>query len=600
MDVSDVHMKTWFVILMLILCVAMPQTLHGQNSQLGIASHSLKVINPVFASFNESSPITINGDADFISQANSSGWDGNGTEVSPFIISGLNITSALIGNPLVDISDTTVHFVLENNLLVGGSVGLSLDTVSNGRISNNTVRASSGYGVYLYQVNSCLVSENDIHENDGIGMLADYSNHSDIRSNTIYENNIAGLYLRDSPNNAIVSNNLSYNQGSGIVFGNSDNCIIYHNLVHHNSGSGLSIGVSDSITVMNNTIYENGDEGVVIASSPTLTNVTMNTFFRNRLWGIRISSCGIVATYNNFIDNTWIHLNPIPIGGDSEISLFSHNYWSDWVSPDVNNDNLVDIPYSISTYISIVDIHPHVYAFVDFNLHILTKPILFYPNVSLDGVFYYGIMDVAWGPSSDTHGHSVSYNVSYSNDAGMTWTSVVTAFEDISYSWDTTTLLQNESYSVMVVAQCSEGLESSDFTNTSFIVREHTLTTPVIIYPTGGETFTNDIPVEWTLVVDSWNHEVTYSIYISMDDGVSWIFVNEWVEASHGEINDEDLTSDQIIIKVVASDSNGLTSEFILDSQIYYNPHLGGVIVMTGVLIISGIIVAVVLYLRRR
>ena len=111
MDVSDVHMKTWFVILMLILCVAMPQTLHGQNSQLGIASHSLKVINPVFASFNESSPITINGDADFISQANSSGWDGNGTEVSPFIISGLNITSALIGNPLAFSTGGCILFI---------------------------------------------------------------------------------------------------------------------------------------------------------------------------------------------------------------------------------------------------------------------------------------------------------------------------------------------------------------------------------------------------------------------------------------------------------------------------------------------------------
>ena len=75
------------------------------------------------ALYNESIPISINGNEDFRDQAASNNWPGNGTIESPFEIVNLRISTVSL-QVLIDIRNTDVRFALSNNLLEGGSDGI--------------------------------------------------------------------------------------------------------------------------------------------------------------------------------------------------------------------------------------------------------------------------------------------------------------------------------------------------------------------------------------------------------------------------------------------------------------------------------------------
>jgi len=55
-------------------------------------------------SYEEHSPITIYDDSDFETQAASEEWDGEGTELSPYLIQGYNITDSFGGFSINDVS----------------------------------------------------------------------------------------------------------------------------------------------------------------------------------------------------------------------------------------------------------------------------------------------------------------------------------------------------------------------------------------------------------------------------------------------------------------------------------------------------------------
>ncbi|MFX0067321.1 MAG: hypothetical protein ACFFC7_34795, partial [Candidatus Hermodarchaeota archaeon] len=54
--------------------------------------------------YQEHTPISINGNADFLNQASGEGWNGTGTAVDPIIIAHYNITNA--SRPLLEIKNT--------------------------------------------------------------------------------------------------------------------------------------------------------------------------------------------------------------------------------------------------------------------------------------------------------------------------------------------------------------------------------------------------------------------------------------------------------------------------------------------------------------
>ncbi len=154
--------------------------------------------------------------------------------------------------------------------------------------------------------------------------------------------------------------------------------------------------------------------------------------------------------------------------------------------------------------------------------HSLSQLQITYPN---EGVTIYGNITVTWIPAFDSRGHSINYTLLYSSNNGTTWTELVNDLNTTSYVWDTTTVAEGHNYLINVIATCPEGLTMNDTSNGVFSIQStpHNVSIPTIIFPTGGETLTGNVMLEWTLINDSWEHEVTYTIWYSDDSGTSWI-----------------------------------------------------------------------------
>jgi parallel beta-helix repeat protein len=140
---------------------------------------------------------------------------------------------------------------------------------------------------------------------------------------------------------------------NGIYFHNTNNSIAAFNTVSSNY-VGVWLYGSHSSTFANNTITHNYP-GIMLAQS-TWNTLVNNTVFANNAFGIRLTSSAhnLVST-NDFIGNNGAsavyssaHVQAYDDTGTSFWNgTAKGNYWSDWTSPDVNADGIVDAPYSI-------------------------------------------------------------------------------------------------------------------------------------------------------------------------------------------------------------------------------------------------------------
>ncbi|GAG43642.1 unnamed protein product, partial [marine sediment metagenome] len=51
------------------------------------------------------------------------------------------------------------------------------------------------------------------------------------------------------------------------------------------------------------------------------------------------------------------------------------------------------------------------------------------------------------------------------------------------------------------------------------IVYEHYLTKVKVLYPNGGESFNDSVLIQWTEAIDSWDYNVSYTLYYSSNGG---------------------------------------------------------------------------------
>jgi hypothetical protein len=341
-------------------------------------------------------------------------------------------------------------------------------------------------------------------------------------------------------------------------------------MINNNNMRGVSIESSTSTVVSQNIISQNAGVGLSIEGSNT--NVTGNTFYRNNQVGILAQTHPVNISLNNFVDNGAAYPGEIMqvssyVGG---ITLL-HNFWSDWIVPDHNRDDIVDEPYTIMGAEGNQDNYPHVFIHPDPEIHILTRPTPVFPNSSLDSVFYYGPMNITWGPASDTFGHTITYSIQYSNDLGVTWHDLVSGLTETYYLWNTNTSEQDAEYTLRVVAMCANESSLEIFEYTPFIIKEHLLTEPSIVSPTEGEVIINSFTVEWNESIDTWNHNVTYSIYYSSDGGLTWENIAEEVRDNQHIWYIDLLHDGQYMIKIVAMSECWISNESVAEITMIHN-----------------------------
>jgi len=94
----------------------------------------------------------------------------------------------------------------------------------------------------------------------------------------------------------------------------------------------------------------------------------------------------------------------------------------------------------------------------------------------------------------------------------------------------------------------------------------HGISPPQIIYPNGGEILSGNVQFQWTEGVDSLNHPITYALYLSYDNGVTWFELGSSLMSLSYLWNSTSVADGgTYLVKIEAICSEGLIGEDISD-----------------------------------
>jgi parallel beta-helix repeat protein len=481
-----------------------------------------------------------------------------------------------------------------NNILVNNNFywdGIALDRSANNTLINNILN-KNGLSVYGWTIEECFqktVAGNKINDKPLIFWQNKMGGTVPLETGQIVLINVSAVTIRDQDlsyasigieamfsHSLEIYNNTLSNGGNGIYLRNTANITIINNYIYDNY-DGIYLYHSDNTTLANNALNNNGQFGIRLAYSANNT-ITNNSVNNNDEHGITLDgSANNTITRNNFVGNN--HGGVQAWDGAGTDNIFSYNYWNDWISPDSDEDGIVDVPYDIEGYEGgNVDDYP-VTTPHELGVHFLIAPRITYPT---GGEILSGTVTVQWDAAMDSLEHTIIYTVSYSIDGGNTWTILAMDVIATSYNWDTTTVTNGFNYLIQVNASCSEGLWQVDRTDYIFTIDNyiaHTLSIPTITSPNGGEIITGTTTIQWNTATDSWGHIVNYNISYSGDGGTTWVILESGLMITSYAWDTTTVEDDSdYLIQVTASCSEGLLqvdtsdSTFTIHNQITTTP----------------------------
>jgi len=270
------------------------------------------------------------------------------------------------GIKLVWCSKTIIkNCTMDSNGKDDWSFGLILSSSSWSQI-DDCVFSGSLYGATLREsywnvFTGCTATKNNI---TGIH-LSSSSNANVFRDCNLVlnENNgmmLGDLYYNRSNDNIIENCNFSNNVNSGLAIRECSGNII-RNCTSYSNKYGISIAEKGANTIKNCTLKKNTFHGVNLYFRTGFNTVTQNFLLDNTGYGVYIASGNNnnSVIYNSFYDNNGGNKQAFDIGKDNTWnSVDKGNYWSDWTSPDINKDGIVDDPYKIDGIVGSLDDYP--------------------------------------------------------------------------------------------------------------------------------------------------------------------------------------------------------------------------------------------------
>ena len=205
--------------------------------------------------------ISINGNADFATQAKTNGWPGNGSSGNPYVISNIDLTTT--GQYLISIQNTNDYFILSNNHLNNGVAGIYLYNVQHGTILNNSMVNNEKYGIILNDVQNTNITGNTV-SNNGIGIFLTYSQQNTLMLNNAMNNTAKGFFLAQGANNNTLLNNTAINNGNnkdsgtGFYLTFCENNYLAYNKAINNTLYGIFQDNSANNNLNSNIQYGNG------------------------------------------------------------------------------------------------------------------------------------------------------------------------------------------------------------------------------------------------------------------------------------------------------------------------------------------------------
>ncbi|MFX1284083.1 MAG: endonuclease/exonuclease/phosphatase family protein [Promethearchaeota archaeon] len=182
---------------------------------------------------------------------------------------------------------------------------------------------------------------------------------------------------------------------------------------------------------------------------------------------------------------------------------------------------------------------------------------------------------IIWTVRSDSYEHNFTYSLYYSSDGGIHWKQIEINLTNTGYLWDTKIIPSKSGYIIKVVVHSSDGQVAEDTTNGSFTIYNHLLTSPIILFPNGGDLLNESITITWTASKDSLNHTLYYSVYYSPNIGEFWlpIAINLTVSTTLWDTTSVS-NGAMYLIKVNVTCIEGLTAEDTSDTPFTIRNHL--------------------------
>lgn len=541
------------------------------------------------ADYTVSVPIAIDGDQDFEDQATANGWPGDGSSDFPYIIRNLSIISGSDTVVLVNITSTNVCFQFRDSLLSGGLNGISFWNVNHGFVINNTIESSAetgiyggecdfisvenntlkdadtdAHGLYWHTVQDSIIKNNTVKDNGERGLLLDVCSNCSILENTVFGNGNHGINLRDANTIHIENNTIYSNDIDGIEFGNCHHCNVTRNYIYNNGFRGVDGMITQYLRVIENIIAGNPICGAGISGDHS--SVINNTFYSNTRGAVAIEATDVTVTRNNFIDNKDFETESQVMDRGTGNTI-DYNYYDDWTWPDEDpTDGIVDDSYHISGDAFNSDAHPRVMVFPNDEIHIVAKPMIVCPLNT--GLPHHTEINITWGPSSDTFGHDITYSINYSINAGVDWIEIASDLDHTYYLWNITQVPESENCTLRITATCSNGLSAVRELPFQFTILYHSISTPVVDFPNGGELISEPCSINWQESQCVYNHAINYTVYYSPDGGDTWhLIAANTTDLLDSWDNSGLERGSHYLIKVVAKCNGSAVAEDVSDAE---------------------------------
>ncbi|MHA2295581.1 MAG: right-handed parallel beta-helix repeat-containing protein [Candidatus Hodarchaeales archaeon] len=340
-------------------------------------------------------------------------------------------------------------------------------------------------------------------------------------SNSLITNNTLyecfnGINLESSQNNTITSNRIHNSEEEGIRIVSSYYNTVLMNTVNNNGARGIFLFESSENTISGNTIFNNGIEGIALVSNSKENFIQNNTLYNN-YHGIWLSA---LSSYNTISSNF----------------IYQNDYQGIYLAQSANGNTILANTFSNNN-------QKGIYIAQNSNNNVVK-----WNNFIGNGGILAQASDIG------------SWNVFTSNY----WDDFIGTDADADGFFD-------DPYDI-------DG--SSNNQDVHPLSSVHSLRPIAFTYPNGEEILEGTVTIQWTSTTDSYNHTMTYSVYYSADEGMSWILITSGLTTtSHDwDTNTISVGSSSYLIKVVASCSEGLIVEDISDDS--FAPHLVNPIVL--------------------
>ncbi|MFW9916756.1 MAG: right-handed parallel beta-helix repeat-containing protein [Candidatus Thorarchaeota archaeon] len=264
------------------------------------------------------------------------------------IMEGNNVTNPKWG---IDLNISNNNTICNNSLALTNSTmdGIHIYASANNNVSGNFIirnAAYSGrYAIDLEQSGNCTVNNNTITNCSSNGIYLLNSGNSTVNHNTIANCSNSAIRLTSSDNSTVNSNDIS-SASVGINMWFMDNCTVSDNHIA-NVSSGIILEDATNNTVSRSTI-SNANYGIDVRKTSNCTlagnTITNSSEIGINLWW-RTGDCFV---WGNFLAGNRRY-NAYDENSTNRWDNGTHgNYYDDYFGPDLNNDGIGDIPYSIS------------------------------------------------------------------------------------------------------------------------------------------------------------------------------------------------------------------------------------------------------------